>query len=192
MRRKVSNLVTVISLVMCVAVTWRWRDSGSPTGVPRVMLEVPLFGHVAELQELTVVPLGDRMIICWLPGDYRQLETQTPPAGKADSRSIWGDPRVIVILSVHLWNGERAMGLMAPHWFGFLLTAALPLVWTWRWTRRIVRERVRARRARLGLCLGCGYDLRGTPQRCPECGKVPELSPQSPHTPPIQRTVPAV
>jgi hypothetical protein len=54
---------------------------------------------------------------------------------------------------------------VAPHWFLTLL-AALPATLV-----TAVRSRHR-RRMRTGLCPTCGYDLRATPGRCPECGTV--------------------
>ena len=48
--------------------------------------------------------------------------------------------------------------------------AVLCAIWPAVWLRRTLRQR---RRRVQGLCLACGYDLRGNEQgRCPECGMV--------------------
>jgi hypothetical protein len=52
-----------------------------------------------------------------------------------------------------------------PFWFLLLVTSILPAL---QW-RNSVRRRYR--RA-TGLCPACGYDLRATPDRCPECGRM--------------------
>jgi hypothetical protein len=61
-----------------------------------------------------------------------------------------------------LWDIEVAV----PWWFLMLVFAVAPA----RWARRRRRER---REGVEGRCRGCGYDLRATPERCPECGLEP-------------------
>jgi hypothetical protein len=51
-----------------------------------------------------------------------------------------------------------------PHWAVVLPLAIWPVIFF----RRVAKLR---RRKRMGLCLSCGYDLRGIDSgRCPECG----------------------
>jgi hypothetical protein len=69
-------------------------------------------------------------------------------------------------------NGKpwaRQGTVAVPHWFVIVVSAALPGLWF----RRRRRARYRLQR---GLCPDCGYDLRATPERCPECGAVPGKS----------------
>jgi hypothetical protein len=55
-----------------------------------------------------------------------------------------------------------------PHWSVVVLASPLTVRWAVVWARKArVRRRVLGR-----LCPACGYDLRATPERCPECGTV--------------------
>jgi hypothetical protein len=57
--------------------------------------------------------------------------------------------------------------VIVPHWSLVALTGVLPAAWCGRrmWRRSAVRRHTKA-----GCCPRCGYDLRATPGRCPECG----------------------
>ena len=58
----------------------------------------------------------------------------------------------------HWWTAA------VPFWILALVTSIAPGLW--------LRARVRRMgRRRRGQCLRCGYDLRATPERCPECGE---------------------
>ncbi len=54
----------------------------------------------------------------------------------------------------------------APIWLPIILASLLPARRVWKFVRH--RNRLSAHR-----CTTCGYDLRATPHRCPECGAVP-------------------
>ena len=57
----------------------------------------------------------------------------------------------------------RSWELRAPSWFAMIVLAILPAVAGFVGRRERQRERT-------GKCTYCGYDLRGSHDRCPECG----------------------
>jgi hypothetical protein len=85
--------------------------------------------------------------------------------------SAWGSGRWYNIMLV----GQSGSSLRLPWWPFIALFGAWPAARVFRWAR--ARRLVNA-----GACPGCGYDLRCTPNRCPECGRArplptPDMSP---------------
>lgn len=62
---------------------------------------------------------------------------------------------------------HRWIEVRLPLWFLCLVAAVAPLTG---FSRRWRQQKEAATRKQHGLCLACGYDIRTTPHRCPECG----------------------
>jgi hypothetical protein len=61
------------------------------------------------------------------------------------------------------------IGIIVPWWFAVGISAMPAGMWYLLWRRR---RRAELRMER-GQCVRCGYDLRESPGRCPECGGEP-------------------
>ena len=118
----------------------------------------------------------------WLRGPASGASSSLFVPGPPDV--VWGG-RALMLMSrgqpvyaPGMYSGPRApapvtatplLVLGLRYWLLACVSALLPLSRGAGWYSR----RRRARSARLGKCANCGYDLRATPDRCPECGALP-------------------
>jgi hypothetical protein len=187
------NVATLASLVVCVAAVVLWVRSywamdsaslpvagGSPTRCISVSQGRLLLFYVRnsptdpeqwEWRITDGLPLTHGLVFESEAGtvDLRAFVTsvlQSADIFDAPPRATWSwRNSVVSFVADGLFDRRRSrlFVLLVPMWGVVAGLAILPAVWVWR------RWRARAR-ADSGRCLVCGYDLRATPGRCPECG----------------------
>jgi hypothetical protein len=191
MKRRLLNLLTLLSALLCVAAVTLWVRSFSVqdvfrwntthavgSDVRRTNYEIfSVRGHnVLHVQAKTYTQEEfDRVVrpvdASLTPQQRSHWYTMGTHAFRFNynpdvrGREFW--VRLGFRYSGSTWDGDPPfpgfMEARLPHWLVALLTAVLPIMWCYdRWRS--------SRRHAAGHCPRCGYDLRATPGRCPECG----------------------
>jgi hypothetical protein len=174
-RRHLFNLLSAVSLVLCVATVVLWvrsywlYDEFCVRAFSQKQASSTLWGHDA-------VTIVEGQIDFWRR--VSSLRLATLPAGFHESGLIHPEFRDIgfetpSILGFNYLHGklqsragpysEENWQIGIPFWF---LTAMFAFVPVMRTRRRWIRLGCKPP----GFCAVCGYDLRATPERCPECG----------------------
>jgi hypothetical protein len=167
------NAIAAMSLVFCAAILSLaalnlFRD----VNVSRVK-PANLFGCSLTGEKLVVHIMGGQPIESILVGHSYK------PGWRASLLTHTASGRPITFLgalkpSYRYWiqsvQGKRYThhDIELPLWIPFAIAAVSPLMWCY-------RQRRGRRRLRHNFCDSCGYDLRATPERCPECGMIPAI-----------------
>jgi len=182
--RHAYKVITIVLSTFCLAVVFFWIRSYWQ--VDRIALvadasaDAPEFGrfkgqlfswrgraHLAWVEHQKSQNLGWRYELDTCPARGRRGEEEVSQWDEIEGALGFGClfDRHFYRSSYGTWVRERV--IIVPYWFLVLLFGLAPAI-------HIVRTGFRTgRRARWrgqGRCLSCGYDLRASAERCPECG----------------------
>jgi len=175
MRRKLFNLVPVVSLLLCVISAVLWARSYCVGD--QVVFSCGGADGTHPWHELGLVHAsGDfaiARITCMQPilrGGWYYFRAGTIRLGAVGGQSggLFGyGLRTVTVPSP---GPKVTMDMfLLPYWLPTAIAGIAPAWWLLNLLRRPV-----ALRCADGRCTTCGYDLRATPDRCPECGRAPK------------------
>jgi hypothetical protein len=163
--------------VCCEQGSWQWIvarysqlirfDTRTVLTSPVVLrVQVPVVENDArKLASRYVIPIHawrSKQWPCIETGHLYQL-TYIPYVGKLN-----GSGRIFAPVVMYANSGVDARVWAVPCWFLLACASGIGFLILWRIYARI-RDVLEAQ----GCCTRCGYDLRMTPERCPECGTIP-------------------
>jgi hypothetical protein len=183
LRRRLFNLVTALSLVLCVAAAVQWARSYRKADL------FILTSDQGRQQRLFSSSFGAyRWGNTWNVNGFRRADSRVMESRELPRHWTWeretAANRRWSFLGVSYFAGDLARAgfsgeapipfrtVVVPHAWVLLLSIALPALFA----GRAAQRRRRQKRAARGLCAACGYDLRATPGRCPECSAVPQAT----------------
>jgi hypothetical protein len=172
MLRRLFTLVSALSLMLCAATIVFWVRSYCGGYARRDRINVQYSADTYEVSsylgrvrwDSTPTAPVVRLVQSGPSGESSttQIHNPVPGVNWAEhwiTQSTSGRPSVAWI--------ERRDGSV-DYWLPTFVFLVAPLACFARWLWRRRRQG-----SCIGICPQCGYDMRATPDRCPECGAVP-------------------
>jgi hypothetical protein len=170
--RRLARLVLLlgraVSLLLCVVVCVLWVRSYFVCEMPQFYGKKSYFAVASSRGIVRFDYVEQAVIEPWT--DAFHLNVWRPPIELAYSPYGYGVGPPLFARYQPAGRATDMAHLTTRHW---LLAFAFFTPWLptcWRRLRRAHRRFEDGRAPTPGICRVCGYDLRATPDRCPECG----------------------